>query len=183
MKIAILVYGRLKNCGKHYTNTIQSLGEHNIDFFVSSDNSSESDLSDFIRLYKPILYDNSSIHYENDLSKYGNPPVKVNHMIRHFINKNRVLALLTEYINKTSTHYHCVVSLRIDCVYEDKFDFSSLEENTIYIPNGFDWVVNGLNDQIAYGKLDVMDKYNSISPVDLLEKKAFHRTSRIFELC
>jgi predicted transcriptional regulator len=46
-----------------------------------------------------------------------------------------------------------------------------LDNNTIYIPSGYDYVVNGINDQIAYGKLDVMKKYNYINPVDLLEKK------------
>jgi hypothetical protein len=41
----------------------------------------------------------------------------------------------------------------------------------VYIPYGFDYVVNGINDQIAYGSVDVMKKYNSINPIELLEKK------------
>ena len=44
-----------------------------------------------------------------------------------------------------------------------------MENNVIYIPKDYDWVVNGLNDQIAYGKIDVMKKYNSINIVELLE--------------
>jgi hypothetical protein len=46
--------------------------------------------------------------------------------------------------------------------------FDNLKDDTIYIPEGYDW--GGVNDQIAYGKLDVMKKYNSINAVDLLEK-------------
>ena len=39
------------------------------------------------------------------------------------------------------------------------------------VPIDCDYVANGINDQVAYGKMDVMRKYNSINPVDLLEKK------------
>lgn len=63
--------------------------------------------------------------------------------------------------------YDCVVTLRIDCVFQNNFVFNILEDNTIYIPFGNDWT--GINDQIAYGKVDVMKKYNSICPVYLLE--------------
>jgi len=174
MRIAILVYGRLNKCVEHYNNTLESLGENNeIDFFLSSDNSSESQLSNFIRLYKPVLYNNNPIHYDYDLSKYPvrNSETKIHNMTCHFINKQRVVMLLEEHISRNSIQYDCVVSLRIDCVFKDKFDFGSLEDNTIYIPSGFDYVDNGINDQVAYGKIDVMKKYNSMNPIDLLEKK------------
>jgi hypothetical protein len=46
-----------------------------------------------------------------------------------------------------------------------------LDNNTIYIPFGYDYINNAINDQIAYGKIDVMKKYNSINAVDLLERK------------
>jgi hypothetical protein len=50
-----------------------------------------------------------------------------------------------------------------------------LEENTIYIPYGNDYADYGkfdrINDQIAYGNVDAMKKYNYINPVDLLEKQ------------
>lgn len=173
MRIAVLVYGRLDKCGEHYANILESLGETNaIDFFVSSDASSESQLTEFIRLYKPVLYDNSPIQYAFDLSRY--PGVRgetnIHNMTCHFINKNRVLRLLEEYIHTTKVEYECVVSLRIDCVFQTKFTFECVEENTIYIPEGYDYLQKCINDQIAYGTVDVMKKYNSINPVDLLEK-------------
>ena len=116
------------------------------------------------------MYNNSPIHYDFDLSKYPNKPPETNihNMTCHFINKNRVFKLLEEYISTNNIQYNCVVSLRIDCVFHNNFDFNNLEDNTIYIPLGFDW--NGLNDQVAYGKIDVMKKHNSINPVDLLAK-------------
>ena len=175
MRIAILVYGRLNKCVEHYNNIIKSVGDnHDIDFFLSSDNSSETLLNDFISLYKPILYTNNPIYYNYDLSKYPvNPNYNINfhNMTCHFINKNRVIALLETYVNKTNIQYEAVVSLRIDCVFKCPLVIGDLKDNTIYIPHGYDYVENGINDQIAMGKLDVMKKYNYINPIYLLDNK------------
>ena len=174
MRIAILVYGRLNKCVEHYNNIIESFRKDNdIDFFLSSDNSSELLLNDFIHLYKPILYNNSPIHYDYDLGKYNGKrdETNIHTMTCHFINKNRVFLLLEEHINKSNLEYGCVVSLRIDCVFQNTFDFNSLKDNTIYIPSGFDFIDKAVNDQVAYGKLDVMKKYNCIDAISLLEKK------------
>ena len=172
MRIAVLVFGRLNRCTDHYENIMESLGDNELDFFVSSDNPDESLLKDFIQLYKPKSFNHSSITYNYDLSKYPGRryETRIDIMTRHFINKNRVLALLEEYIEKTHVEYDCVLSLRVDCVFKNGIMFDSIEDNTIYIPNGFDWVENGINDQLAYGNLEVMRKYNSINPVQLLEK-------------
>ena len=46
--------------------------------------------------------------------------------------------------------------------------FNNLVDDTIYIPSNYDY--RGINDQVAYGKIDVMKKYNSINALDLLNK-------------
>ena len=174
MRIAVLVFGRLNKCAEHYDNIIASLGgaDRDIDFFLSSDNAPESSLNDFIRLYKPIVYNNSPIHYDYDLNKYpGRIETDIHNMTCHFINKNRVFSLLEEHMDTHNIRYDCAVSMRIDCVFQNNFAFDTFEDNTIYIPYGYDWVHNGINDQIAYGNIDVMRKYNCINAVDLLEKK------------
>lgn len=173
LRIAVLIYGRLNKCVDHYKNIVESIGIHNnIDFFLSSDNSSESLLNDFIHLYKPILYNNNPIKYDYDLSKYPGKryETNVNNMTCHFINKNRVFLLLEEYIHKENIKYDCIISLRVDIVFRSNFIFNNLVDNTIYIPSGWDFVYNSINDQIAYGKVDVMKKYNSINAIDLLEQ-------------
>jgi hypothetical protein len=174
MRIAVLIYGRLNKCVEHYENIVESIGKHNdIDFFFSSDNSSESLVNDFIHLYKPKLYNNSTIEYEDNLENYYSTMLdnnNIHNMICHFINKNRVFLLLEEYKNKENIHYDCVVSLRIDIVFFNNLIFNNIEDNTIYIPYGEDHYNNSINDQIAYGNIDVMKKYNSINPLDLLEK-------------
>ena len=141
--------------------------------FFSSDNSSESLFNDFIHLYKPKLYNNSTIQYEYDLEKYPGKrrETNIHNMSCHFINKNRVFFLLEEYMNKENIHYDCVISLRIDLVFLNNFIFNNLEDNTIYIPYGEDYIDNAINDILAYGNIYVMKKYNSINPLDLLEKK------------
>jgi len=159
MRIAVLVYGRLARCVEHYENTIQSIGtEHAVDFFASSDNSENID--EFVKTYKPVSYTNDRIEYTCDMGKYPMPHlVWIDNMTRHFINKSRVLALLEKHDAK----YDVVISLRIDCVFNNKFNFDDIKENTIYIPDGGNWC-GGINDQIAYGKMEVMKMYNSIFP-------------------
>lgn len=176
MHIAVLVFGRLNKCAEHYNNIRDSLGkENNIDFFLSSDNSSEALLNDFIRLYKPILYTNEQIKYTCDLKKYpGRLPVtNIHNMTCHFINKGRVFSLLEQHIIKENIQYDVIVSLRVELIFNNKFDFTNLENNTIYIPHGNDWINKGLNDQVAYGSLDVMKKYSSIfsNTINLLDAK------------
>ena len=174
MHIAVLIYGRLNKCAENYENIIENIGKHNsIDFFFSSDNSCESLVNDFIKLYKPKLYNNNATQYEYNLGKYPGirSETNIHNMTCHFINKNRVFMLLEEYINKENINYDCVISLRVDCVFHNNFIFDNLKENTIYIPHGNDFIDNAINDQIAYGIVDVMKKYNSIDIVDLLEKK------------
>jgi hypothetical protein len=156
MKIAVLIYGRLNKCVEHYSNYISSLGKE-VDFFLSSDNSPEELLQEFIHLYKPISYTNEKIVYSNSLDNYPKrPETNIHNMICHFINKQRVFQLLENH-NET---YDIVVCLRIDLVFNNNFDFSNIVENTIYIPNNYDY--GGINDQVAYGTMEVMKKYNYI---------------------
>lgn len=169
MRICVLVYGRLNKCAEHYNNILDSIGkEHDIDFFCSSDNSSEELLQDFIRIYNPISYTNDKIDYTLDLSKYQKTlETNVDFMIRHFINKNRVFGLLEKYIEKNKNiSYDIVISLRVDLLFLNKFNFnnsllSSLKNtNSIFIP----YINNhrGVNDQLAFGDYNTMKKYMNI---------------------
>ena len=174
MRIAVLVFGRLAKCVDLYNNILESLGKDNIvDFFASSDNSPQSQLDNFIELYKPISYNNDAIQYTGNLDNYPHKPCETNlhTMTCHFINKGRVFSLLEEHIKKENIKYDVVVSLRIDVMYLNKFDYGDLADNTIYIPAGNDYA--GINDQVAWGVIEVMKKYNSIfsNIIHLLEQR------------
>lgn len=174
MRIALLVYGRLNKCKEHYNNIMDNIGkEHNVDVFLSSDNSVETQLQEFIELYKPISYNNDKIIYDTNLEKYEKPEAtNIDSMIRHFINKKRVFALLELYVTKESITYDIVISLRIDLVFHNSFNLISAQSDTIYIPSDNDFL-DGINDQVAYGSIDVMKKYMNIYEyiIDLLERK------------
>lgn len=164
-KIAVLVYGRLNKCAEHFNNIIESIGkEHKIDFFLSSDNSDKGLLNEFINIYNPKLFINDSIIYDYNFSKYSGlrGETNIHNMICHFINKNRVFTLLEEYISSTRIHYDVVLSLRLDIKFKSSFNFKNFNEDTIYIPENYDYVDKGLNDQIAYGTLNTMRKYMNI---------------------
>ncbi len=160
--IAVLIYGRLDKCVDTYENVIGKVigsivNENNkVHIYCSSDNSSKID--DFIRLYKPVSWVNDPITHSYTFEKYPKAEeTNIYTMGCHFINKKRVFELLLQ--NKEE--YDLVVSLRADLIFENSFDFSQIEDNTIYIPIGADWRL-GINDQVAYGKPDVMKKYNEI---------------------
>ena len=167
MKIAVLVYGRLNKCVEP-ENIINSIGmENTIDFFLSSDNSEESQLQNFINLYNPKSYTNEQIsntdeqlYYNDNLKNYEDSyhaKTNIYNMTCHFLNKKRVFKILKNYCEKENLQYDVIISLRIDRVLNNKFDFNTIEDNTIYIPNYHDW--GGINDQIAYGNINVMEKY------------------------
>lgn len=165
MRIAVLVYGRINKCAEHYENIIESIGKENkIDFFLSSDNAPNEQLHTFIELYKPVAYNNDRIEYDCDLSKYPGKRDETNlhNMICHFINKARVFSLLENSIEKQSISYDAVLSLRVDLVFHTRFNFKSMEDDVIYIPSDFDFIPFAINDQIAYGTINVMKKYCEI---------------------
>ena len=165
MRIAVLIYGRLNRCTDHYNNILDTIGRGNdIDFFLSSDNSHPWQLNDFINLYKPVKYCNDIVQYNCDFSIYptNRPETRIHNMTCHFINKERVFLLLKQHIEKENINYDVVISLRVDLVFYNNFDFTNLEPDTIYIPEGYDYGETCTNDQVAYGTLPVMEKYNMI---------------------
>lgn len=163
-KIAVLVYGRLNKCMEHYDNIIETIGkQYDVDFFLSSDNSDEILLNNFIKKYNPKEFINDAISHNFNFQLYSGltPDTNTENMSRHFINKNRVFNLLENYILNTQKHYDIVLSLRIDVKFNNSsFNFENVDDNTIYIPNNEDY--GGINDQLAYGKFDVMKKYMNI---------------------
>ena len=158
--VAVLIYGRLNKC---YKDIIKSVGNHKVDYFISSDNSTTSDLNKCIELYNPASYINDSITYKYRFYKYPNKRTETNldTMTRHFINKQRVFNLLEKHVKKTGTKYDVIVSIRTDLKINSKFNFKIIP-NTIYIPRGNDFIYHAINDQIAYGSYDVMKKYMNV---------------------
>ena len=164
MKIAILFYGRLNKFKEHKDNLLNAVGNDNcddIDIFLSCSNEPDNIVSEFIELYKPkAILNQNIILYQSMLNSLENKYRRdgcTKNIILHFMNKLNVFKLLINYINKTNNKYDIIISLRLDLLIQDKFNFIN-NNNFIYIPEGNDWE-GGINDQIAYGNLEVMQKY------------------------
>jgi hypothetical protein len=169
MRIAVLIYGRLNKCVNHYSNILDALGrEHQVDFFASSDDAMSPLLEAFLQTYKPIAYTNDKIVYTCNFHTYvgKHPETNIHNMTCHFINKERVFLLLEAYAEKEHIEYDAVVSLRVDVVFQTRFQFAHIDANTVYIPVNYDYT--GINDQIAYGTREIMKKYSSVFQTGLL---------------
>jgi hypothetical protein len=183
MRIAILVYGRINRCHLYYENIIHTFGKDNqLDFFLSSDNSLDEHLINFINLYKPIEYTNEKIipnlNYQThvwralDASDFDKVTMTnkresisynrgdVHNIEKHHINKYRVYKLCEKYASDNIIFYDVVLSLRFDIFFKKKMVFEKIEENTIYIPEGDDYF--GINDKFAYGDLHSIKVYSSL---------------------
>lgn len=185
MHIAVLFYGRINRFKDHHINLLESLGtEHTFDFFYSGDNEPAHLLTEFIELYKPIKICNDQIinTIEGQLYKYPNPPspdhydcTNIYNMTRHFINKGRVFKLLEEHIEQHAAKYDLVFSTRFDLFYKEQLNFKDVQENTIYIPEGYNYALLAVNDQLAHGSLETMKKYMNLyeNIIEFLDKNAF----------
>ena len=171
MRVAILVYGRLDGCESHYNNYMETFGDGNqIDFFASSDDSPF--INEFVRIYKPIAYTNEKINDYVDYATFpGNPGTNVRNMACHFINKSRVFFLMEQHTTSLNLQYDIIISLRVDLLFHNKFINFEMDPNTIYIPEGSDWLVNAINDQVAIGSFPVMKIYNNVykNSIELLK--------------
>lgn len=184
MRIAVLFYGRINKYKEHHANILDSIGrEHTLDIFLSCDFEPQESIEEFVNLYTPISYTNDKIYDVNFLDRFPGVPVGTNiqNMVRHFTNKKRVFKLLEEHIEKEHIQYDCVLSLRLDLVFHNAFDFNVINENTLYIPywrtpfedpSLMDYGDPGINDQVAHGPLVAMKKYMNIidTVVYLLEQ-------------
>jgi hypothetical protein len=168
MKLAILVYGRLKKGSDHYQNILDNIVQHHdCDFFVSSDNAPEIDA--FRALYTPLAYNNDPIADTYDLRQFAKfsgrrPETNIQNMTCHFVNKERVFSLLEDQLQTTpGARYDGVVALRVDILFETPVPFDLLTQgnhNTtnVFIPTGCDYA-GGLNDQFAFGSVEAMKAY------------------------
>lgn len=86
---------------------------------------------------------------------------------RMLYNRQRVFNDFKEYSMNHNIHYDLIINYRIDTFAFNKLDynwFNNSNENNIYIPLGEDNGIPNLsiNDQMAFGNINVMEKYFSI---------------------
>lgn len=174
MRIAVLLYGRIKFFREHYTSYHRTFRSdvNQVDIFLSSDAAPSEDIEAFKTLWKPIAVANDPITYTIDLGAYPTWPNRypghTHNMTCHFINLNRVFGLLEEHMRGGAT-YDIVVSTRLDLALHD-VPFVPPEPKTVYIPGGEDHT--GVNDRFAFGDVDSMRSYAAVidNAIPMMEK-------------
>jgi hypothetical protein len=78
-----------------------------------------------------------------------------------FYNQKRCLDMIIQ----SAIPFDIVFKWRTEIYFDDHIklkinDVANIKENTVYIPNCYDW--GGLNDQIAYGNLNTMKLYSDL---------------------
>lgn len=166
MKIAILIAGRILHFEKHYKNIIENIVQTNeVDFFLSHSPELGEDVESFRELYKPKTLNNDEIIPRYIDEKYKH--VNRHNCTRMLYNRQRVFNDFKEYSMNHNIHYDLIINYRIDTFAFNKLDynwFNNSNENNIYIPLGEDNGIPNLsiNDQMAFGNINVMEKYFSI---------------------
>jgi len=183
MHIALLLYGRIGKFKETYENMLHAIGAgHAVDIFCSSDYEPENRIREFKELYKPVKSVHERIINANNLSAYpGRLSDTDNNRLFNLecqmINKMRVCMLLEEHLRECEVTYDLVLCTRIDILYKYPFQFDSIpcidmtvppspsaithrpfEKDRIYVPIDYDYS-EGLNDNMAFGSLDIMKKY------------------------
>ena len=162
MRIAIVFSGRIDKYKEHYQNIMSHVVQgHEAHFFLShSPEFVHEDLADFCRLYAPKTVNNDPIILD-DFSKYTCHPQSNSHnMMCMWYNRRRAYQDMSRYIAETGTQYDLVINTRLDTYNDEPLDynlFECLDENTILVPEGYDW--GGLNDQMAIGRPQAMANY------------------------
>lgn len=158
MNIAILFSGRIFG----YEKTIESYKEHiykeNTHIFIAHNAYNPEDLS--------IFNSSKNIHVTSELYvmpesppiRYSNPGTDPNgyYLSSMWYNRNLAYKMMKEFSLKNNIKFDIVISARLDALIKSPL-ITPVEENTIYIPNNEDH--GGLNDQFAYGTMDIMEVY------------------------
>lgn len=97
-----------------------------------------------------------------------------------FYHRYKVFELCKAYSQKHNIKFDYVLFFRADIQSSDTLELIPLAPNTVYIPEGYDFE-GGLNDLMAYGSMEVMEKYsnlvNNIKKMCIEQKLLFHPES------
>jgi len=164
MKLAILIAGRILHFKKHYNNIMENIVQNNeVDFFLSHSPELDEDVESFRALYHPKTLNNEEIIPFYIDEKYQH--VNRHNCTRMIYNRQRVFNDFKEYSTNHNVQYDLIINYRMDTFAFNKLDYNwfiNSNENNIYIPLGDDHGILCVNDQMAFGNMNVMEKYFSI---------------------
>lgn len=179
-KVALCLSGYLRNFDKTFeklnNNLLRSINPdvfiHTWDYLGSPlrgfdqmliNVSTQSALQRINKLYKPrrlviepaIKFPTIPLMHERNFERRD-----VNGVLSMFYKIRTCNQIKQDYENQHNFKYDCVIRARSDLLFMSPFYITpSLAPDKIYIPHGYDY--EGINDQVAYGSSDLMDKYST----------------------
>jgi hypothetical protein len=167
MKIAVYFSGRITAYDHTIEHILKMKKENNITFFCSLN-------LDKITMFEQKFFDLLEIteqqyciqptpslpNWVKECLPYTNRGCRPNNVYSQIFHNQQCWNLIQKFQEKNNMLFDVVCKYRADIVCSEPFSFVPVEENTIYIPEGFDY--EALNDQIAYGNIDVMKVYSTL---------------------
>jgi hypothetical protein len=184
MKIAILFSGRINKYDKHYDNIMKCIVQHHeADFFLSHNSQLNENVDDFEIIYKPKTVNRQLYPYIQEYSSLNlHPLTNMNNFMSMWFHRKIVFENMMEYMKTTNTKYDLYIQLRLDAFSEEILNIediinnacNNIEKNkgftvnrdckdefiftnTVFVPDNCHW--GGLNDQMAFGNFETMQKY------------------------
>lgn len=165
-KIAIYYSGRIEN--NHYINNKEHILKYNEKYNITHFCSLNEDVNshEFIKIFcKDFGITDDRINIEKtkipknmieDIRVDGN----IYNMYSMFYHNYRCMELIKKHQEKNNMVFDIIIKYRSEIHSNDIMELDNLiEENKIYIPVDYDY--GGINDQIAYGNFESMDKYSN----------------------
>lgn len=179
MKIAVYFSGRIKTYERLLDFLKNLQRENDLDYFCSINGEKDEYHETFLNelQVKHSFFGKHEKEYQEDwFDKFKRLPCDHPHVwykiSSSLWNNKRAFELIEECQQTHAIHYDLVMKFRADLIPHENFLFpSSIEENTVYIPQNHDcpyhwddpyYHVDGINDHIAYGDLDVMKRYSNV---------------------
>jgi len=164
LKVAIYFSGRIQNnkykMNKEHLKNYDKM--YNVKYFISLNKNANTDK--FVDMFcKDFDINEEQVNIEeievpneireSNLRVTGN----LGNMYSMFYNNYMCMELINKYEKKNKHKFDIVIKYRADIYGKKNIEIGDVDENTIYIPFGYDY--GGLNDQIAYGNVESMTKY------------------------
>ena len=163
-KIAIILSGRIKGYTNVQSNLLNIQKKYNATIFCSLNNKIKSNyIKAFCNTYN---IKDKQLNLEKTVMpewvyKLNKPPETsydtTYSMLYHI---NRAFSLVETFQNENKTKFDCVLFYRADIDSKEIIPLTIPTNNTIYIPNKFDY--RGINGLVAYGDFQSMKKYSNI---------------------
>jgi hypothetical protein len=167
MRIALLFCGRVngyQDCYESFMNhIIRSFDGVEYDSFLAHNAENRNvDIDTFLKLYNVKQHVNEIPAIDNVQGTPRHPEAEAMGLsgFKMFYYWKRAFELMEDYSKTHSIHYDIVIYMRADEFFQSNMVLPYIEQNKIYVPEGYDH--NGLNDQMAVGRIDAMRSYMNV---------------------